>query len=83
MSTNQQFEQMLKTSDFLNSALQSQRIATAEAIAITVKYLVKEDVEQARIITAIIQDLTQPTGRPSLDGDRNRIAEALRGYVTR
>lgn len=83
MSTNQQFEQMLKTSDFLNSALQSQRIATAEAIAITVKYLVKEDVEQARVITGIIQELVQPTGRASQDGDRNRIAEALRVYVTR
>jgi hypothetical protein len=76
-----QFEELLKQSDYLNSVLESHRIATAETIALLIKHLAADDANRAQVITSLLSDLNQPTNRPSIDGSRHRLAVAIRRAV--
>lgn len=80
----QQLNALLKKSDYLNSIINSHRMATAQAIAILIKALVKHD---PSIRTAIGEALNEIGGKAwisaSVDGDRSLLARSLRAELQR
>jgi hypothetical protein len=79
-----QLEKLLKTSDYFNSVITSHRTATAQAMAIMFKALLKHDPTLVEPIAAAINEIDTKTYRsPSVDGDRSLIARELRAEMQR
>jgi hypothetical protein len=83
-NAQQQLEQLLKHSHYINSIITSHRTATAQAMAIMFKALTKHDPALSEVIAAAITEIEQKTNTsPSLDGDRALIARELRAEMQR
>lgn len=77
-----QFNELLKHSDYLNSIIDSHRIATAQAIATLMKSLMKHDPGLAQVILEAVEQIEAKTFKsPSVDGDRSLIARAIRAEL--
>lgn len=80
----QQLNDLLKKSDYLNSIIDSHRVATAESIAILINALVNYDPAIAPAIGEALNQIEARTFRsPSVDGDRSLLARAIRGSLQR
>ncbi|WP_428718562.1 hypothetical protein [Undibacterium curvum] len=78
----QQLNQLLKNSDFLQSILNSQRIAVAESISILIATLVEHDPKLATPIGEALNKI-EFGGRvsPSVDGDRSLLVRSVRAQL--
>lgn len=81
--SNKQFEELLKTSDYLNDVFAKQNEAMAQTMAIFLNELTDDDTKKITVITNVISELNKPTSNPSVNGFRLRIAKALRDAATR
>ncbi|MFZ6871141.1 hypothetical protein ACO0LF_03640 [Undibacterium sp. Di27W] len=80
----QQLNEFLKKSDYLNSMLTSHRLATSQAFAIVLKALIKHDPTLAPVILAAVGQIEAKAFKsPSVDGDRALIARAIREELKR
>ena len=80
----QQLNDFLKKSDYLNSILDSQRIAVAESFSILIAVLVKHDPNLLNPIGDALNEI-EFGGRisPSVDGDRSLLVRAVRAQLQR
>lgn len=75
----QQFNELLKKSDYLNSMIDSHRLATSQSIAILIKALIKHDPSLGTVVLEALNQIeTKAHKSPSIDGDRSLIARAIR-----
>jgi hypothetical protein len=80
----QQLNEFLKKSDFLNSMLDSQRVASSQAIAIIMKALIKHDPSLGEVVLNAVSKIEEKTfTSASIDGDRSLIARAIRAELKR
>ena len=78
----QQLNELLKKSDYLNSIIDSHRIATAETIAILINALVKHDPTLNEVIASALNKVASNTWKnPSVDGDRSLLARSIRAQL--
>lgn len=69
----------IKRSHYISSVLDSQRIASAQAMAIIMKALTKHDPSLGPIFLEAVNEIESKTFvSPSIDGDRSLIARAIR-----
>lgn len=80
----QQLNELLKKSDYLNSIIDSHRIATSQAISILIKALIKHDQTLGVVVLDAINQIESKTHKSaSVDGDRSLIARAIRAELQR
>lgn len=80
----QQLNELLKKSDYLNSILDSQRIAVAESFSILIATLVKHAPELAVPIGEALNEIEFGGWiSPSVDGDRSLLVRAVRAQLQR
>ena len=78
----QQLNELLKQSDYLNSIIDSHRVATAQAIAILVKAIVKHDPSFGTVVCDALNEIDSKTfASVSVDGDRALLARSIRGQL--
>ena len=75
----QQLNELLKKSDYLNSIIDSHRIATAQSIAILIKAVVKHDPSLEAVVANALNEIVSKTfASASVDGDRSLLARSIR-----
>ncbi|WP_428719123.1 hypothetical protein [Undibacterium curvum] len=80
----QQLNDLLKKSDYLNSILDSQRIAIADSFAILVSTLVHHDPGLAIPVREALNKIEFGGFiSPSVDGDRSLLVRAVRAQLQR
>jgi F0F1-type ATP synthase delta subunit len=80
----QQLNELLKKSDYLNSIIDSQRVAASQAIALIMKALIKHDPSLGKVMLDAVVEIESKTHKsPSVDGDRSLIARAIRAELQR
>ena len=78
----QQLNELLKKSDYLNSIIDSHRVATAETIAILISTLVKHDPKLNTVIAGALTQIASCTWKDaSVDGDRSLLARSIRTLI--
>ena len=74
----------IKRSHYINSLLDSQRMASAQAIAIVINALAKHDPSLGPVLLEAVSEIELQTfTSPSIDGDRSLIARAIRAELLR
>lgn len=73
-----QLNDLLKKSDYLNSLMNTHREATGEAIAVLIKAIAINNPEMQNAVAIAMQEISSPTGRPSVDGERARLMQIIR-----
>ncbi|MFZ6767491.1 hypothetical protein ACO0LM_10430 [Undibacterium sp. Di26W] len=76
------FNDLIKKSDYLNSTIDSFRLATSQSIAILLKALLKHDPSLFVIVCEALAEIETKTWiSPSIDGDRSLLARSLRKQI--
>ncbi len=73
-----QLNDLLKKSDYLNSLMNTHREATGEAIAVLIKAIAINNPEMHNAVAKAMLEVSTPTGRPSVDGERARLMQIVR-----
>jgi hypothetical protein len=73
-----QLNDLLKKSDYLNSLVNTHREATGEAIAVLIKAIAINNPEMQNAVAIAMHEVSAPTGRPSVDGERARLMQIVR-----
>ena len=78
----QQLNEFLKKSDYLNSIIDSHRLATSQSIAILLKAMLKHDPSLfLPVCEALAEIETKSWISPSVDGDRSLLVRSIRAQL--
>lgn len=72
------FEERLKQSPFFIDVINTHRTATAQILAAFLAPLIKNEQISVEDVAAILKQLEEGTGKPSLDGERRHAVAVLR-----